>query len=185
MDFTHYNTEAALFAAELINTKGMPSGTELLTDVEAWKGFLRSFVIQDIETISERDVEQIKLYRERLREVFLTDDEARAIARLNDLLRDVGAAPYITTHDGEPWHVHYSSPDAPIAHRIASGAAMGLATVITEQGFDRLGTCHADSCLDVYVDTSKNKSRRYCDSTCSTKVHVAAHRARKKEAATS
>ena len=182
MDFTHYNTEAAIFAAELINTKGMPSGRELLTDVGAWKEFLQPFVIQDVDLLTERDVEQIKIYRERLREVFLTDDEGRAITRLNDLLRDVGAAPFITTHDGEPWHVHYSSPDAPIAHRIASGAAMGLATVITEQGFDRLGVCRADSCLDVYVDTSKNKSRRYCDSTCSTKVHVAAHRARKKEA---
>jgi predicted RNA-binding Zn ribbon-like protein len=76
--------------------------------------------------------------------------------------------------------MHYSEPDAPIAHRIASGAAMGLATLITEQGFERIGICGADGCLDVFVDTSRNRSRRYCDPTCSTKVNVAAHRARKK-----
>ena len=182
MDFTHYSNEAAHFAVDLINTKGMPSGREQLTDLDAWKDFLRPYVIQGSDAITERDVEQIKIYRERLREVFFSE-EAGAVERLNAVLRDVGAAPQISDHDGHPWHMHYSAPEAPIAHRIASGAAMGLAMLITERGFGRLGVCHADECLDVYVDTSKNKSRRYCDTTCSTKVNVANHRARKKEEA--
>lgn len=180
MDFAHYSQEAAHFAAELINTKGMPSGTELLPDLQAWKDFLRPFVIQGSDDITERDVEQIRVARERLREVFFTD-EPGAIALLNAVLRDLGSTPQIVAHDGHPWHMHYSEPDAPIAHRIASGAAMGLATLITESGFERLGVCTAENCLDVFVDTSRNRSRRYCDSTCATKVHVAAHRARKKE----
>ena len=182
MDFAHYSKEAAHFAAELVNTKGMPSGKEQLPDLEAWKEFLRPFVIQGSDEIGERDVEQIKLVRERLRDVFFTD-EPGAIKRLNTMLRDLGSTPQIVAHDGHPWHMHYASPDAPIAHRIASGAAMGLAMLITEQGYSRLGVCTAENCLDVFVDTSRNRSRRYCDSTCSTKVHVAAHRARKKELA--
>ena len=182
MDFAHYSQEAAHFAAELINTKGMPSGKEVLPDLQAWKEFFRPYVIQGSDDITEKDVEQIKIVRERLREVFFAD-EAGAIDRLNTLLRDLGSNPQIVTHDDHPWHLHYSAPDAPIAHRIASGAAMGLATLITEQGIERLGVCTAESCQDVFVDTSRNRSRRYCDSTCSTKVHVAAHRARKKELA--
>ncbi len=182
MDFAHYSQEAAHFAAELINTRGSVSGREFLADVEAWREFLKPFVIQGSDEITEQDVEQIKIVRERLREVFFADEEG-AIQRLNTLLRDLGSNPQIVRHDGHPWHMHYSSSDAPIAHRIASGAAMGLALLITEQGFDRLGVCGADNCYDVFVDTSRNRSRRYCNQTCSTKVNVAAHRARKKQLA--
>ena len=182
MDFAHYSSEAAHFAEELVNTKGMPSGRELLPDLDAWKDFLRPFVIQGSDDITERDVDQIKMVRERLREVFFADEQG-AIERLNALLRDLGSNPQIVTHDGHPWHLHYSAPDAPISHRIATGAAMGLAALITEKGYERLGVCGADGCLDVFVDTSRNRSRRYCDPTCSTKVNVAAHRARKKQLA--
>ena len=182
MDFGHYSQEAAHFAAELINTRGMPSGKEVLADLQAWKDFFRPYVIQGSDDITERDIEQIKLVRERLREVFHTDKDG-AIDRLNSVLRDLGSNPQIVEHDDHPPHMHYSAPDAPIAHRIATGAAMGLATLITEQGIERLGVCNAENCQDVFVDTSRNRSRRYCDTTCSTKVHVAAHRARKKELA--
>ena len=102
---------------------------------------------------------------------------------LNELLAEVAATPQISNHDDHPWHLHYSADDAPISHRVASGAAMGLAVLIVEKGHDRLGVCASDDCLDVFVDTSKNKSKRYCNQTCCTKVNVAAHRARKKEAA--
>lgn len=35
-----------------------------------------------------------------------------------------------------------------------------------------------------FVDLSRNRSRRYCDSrTCGNRLHVAAYRARRKEAA--
>lgn len=180
MDFAYYRLEAAHFAAELVNTKGSISGREFLPDVEAWKDFLRAYVIEGLDDLTERDIERIRIVREHLREVFFADRDG-AIERLNALLRDVAATPQIATHDDEPWHMHYSAPGAPLADRIAAGAAMGLALLITEQGFERLGVCGADECLDVYVDTSRNKSRRYCNQTCSTKVNVAAHRARKKQ----
>ncbi len=182
MDFAHYSLEAAHFAAELVNTKGSISGREFLPDVAAWKDFLRPFAIEGVEDLTERDVDQIRVYRERLRDVFFADQEG-AIERINALLRDVAATPQIATHDDQPWHMHYSAPGAPLAERITAGAAVGLAMLITEQGFERLGVCGADECLDVFVDTSRNRSRRFCNQTCSTKMHVAAHRARKKEAA--
>jgi predicted RNA-binding Zn ribbon-like protein len=180
MDFSHYSTEAAHFAADLINTKGTPSGTEMLADREAWRTFLQPYMVEGAERVTEADIDEIKAVRERLRTVFHAD-ESEAVHLLNDILADTGAAPYISDHDGTPWHMHYSAHDAPVAQRIGSGAAMGLATLIVERGFSRLGICQAENCGDVYVDTSRNRSRRYCNATCSTRVNVAAHRARQKE----
>ena len=44
---------------------------------------------------------------------------------------------------------------------------------------DRLQVCSAEDCDDVYVDLSRNRSRKFCDGTCGTKANVAAYRARK------
>ena len=182
MDFSHYSTEAAHFAADLINTRGMPSGREMLADVQAWRTFLQPYMVEGAERVTEDDIEQIKVIRERLREVF-DAEEADAVRLLNQLLAETGAAPHISDHDGTPYHLHYSAHEAPVAQRIGSGAAMGLANLIVEKGFSRLGVCQADNCGDVYVDTSRNQSRRYCNATCSTRVNVAAHRKRQKQTA--
>jgi predicted RNA-binding Zn ribbon-like protein len=55
---------------------------------------------------------------------------------------------------------------------------MGLASVIVEHGVDRFGVCGSAGCDDVYVDTSRNRSRRHCSNTCSTREAVAAYRKR-------
>lgn len=182
MDFTHYNNSGATFAEELVNTKGSITGKEYLPTVEEWRSFLTKYGVKGVARLTAADVEQIRGYRERIREVFFAD-EGDSIRLLNEILSEVAATPQISNHDDHPWHLHYSSDDAPIAHRVAAGAAMGVAVLIVDQGHDRLGVCAADDCLDVFVDTSRNKSKRYCNQTCCTKVNVKAHRARKKELA--
>ena len=59
--------------------------------------------------------------------------------------------------------------------------AMGLTAVVAEYGLNRLGVCSSDTCRDVFVDTSRNRSRRHCSTTCATREHVAAHRQRKRQ----
>ena len=40
--------------------------------------------------------------------------------------------------------------------------------------------CASPTCRDAFLDESRNRSRRYCDSrTCGNRLHVAAYRARK------
>ena len=48
--------------------------------------------------------------------------------------------------------------------------------------FGRLARCAADRCDDVLVDLSKNRSRRFCDTSCANRTNVAAYRARRAEA---
>lgn len=60
---------------------------------------------------------------------------------------------------------------------------MGMAIVVCDLGPDRFGSCQAAKCANVFVDTSPNRSRRYCSDRCSSRANVAAFRARRKAAA--
>jgi predicted RNA-binding Zn ribbon-like protein len=55
---------------------------------------------------------------------------------------------------------------------------MAFVDVIRQGELDRLRVCDADDCDDVVVDLSKNRCKRYCSTTCSNRVNVAAFRAR-------
>src|SRR3712207_9041373 len=78
-------------------------------------------------------------------------------------------------------HLHYARPDAPLLEQLTTTVAMGLSQVVVQHGWQRIGVCSAEGCDDVYVDTSRNASRRYCSNTCASRSTVAAYRARQKE----
>ncbi len=44
--------------------------------------------------------------------------------------------------------------------------------------YDRLGVCTAPHCDRVYVDTTRNGSRRFCSTACQNRVKAAAFRER-------
>src|ERR1700732_1180202 len=85
-----------------------------------------------------------------------------AAHQVNDLLAATGAHPALEPHDGEPWHVHLHSADetSPVKGW-AAGCATGLAIVLGGELHDRLGVCTAPRCDRVYVDTSRNGSKRF------------------------
>ena len=110
-------------------------------------------------------------------------DDQDAIGMLNGLLAQTGAIPQIVAHDGRGPHIHVSRPAAPLADRIAAHLAMGLAELVVAGQSGRVRTCASPTCRDVFVDESRNQSRRYCDSrTCGNRQHVAAYRARRSAA---
>jgi predicted RNA-binding Zn ribbon-like protein len=117
----------------------------------------------------------------RLREVFAAvarDDVNAAAVQVNWLLADTGARPQLDRHDGEPWHLHFHGHDDSLAVGWAAGCATGLAVVLGSEGYGRLGVCTADRCDRVYVDTSRNGTRRFCSTACQNRVKAAAFRAR-------
>jgi predicted RNA-binding Zn ribbon-like protein len=101
------------------------------------------------------------------------------LVQLNELLSRARPQPYATDHDGE-LHLHYAAPGTPAVEQLATTVAMGLATVVAQHGWERLGVCSAEGCANVYVDTSRNASRRYCSNTCASRSTVAAYRARRR-----
>jgi predicted RNA-binding Zn ribbon-like protein len=117
----------------------------------------------------------------QLRAVFEATDagaEDRAARLVNDLLTATGARPQLDRHDGEPWHLHFHGSDDSLVTGWAAGCATGLAVVIGRSLQGRLGVCSADRCDRVYVDTSRNGTRRFCSTTCQNRVKAAAFRAK-------
>jgi len=107
----------------------------------------------------------------------MTEDEA--VLLVNTLLRERSALPQLVAHDGWEYHIHATSPDAPLADRFAVDAAMAMADVIRTGELIRLRYCAADDCDNVLVDLSKNRSRRFCGLTCANRTNVAAYRSRR------
>jgi predicted RNA-binding Zn ribbon-like protein len=114
-----------------------------------------------------------------VREVAVAESQPEVLDRLNELLALARPRPYATDHDGE-LHLHYARPDAPALEQLRTTVAMGLSHVVVQHGWQRLGICSAEGCDNVYVDTSRNASRRYCSNTCASRSTVAAYRARRK-----
>lgn len=116
-------------------------------------------------------------------------DETLAVDLLNSLLLEFPVSPQISGHDtrdedGKPdWHMHLADHPSNATAGFAAIAAMGLAFHLTAHGVDRLGLCEAAPCRNAYLDTSTNRSRRYCSDRCATRANVAAYRARKRLAA--
>jgi predicted RNA-binding Zn ribbon-like protein len=113
-----------------------------------------------------------------LRAVFAADSVDDAARLVNDMLSRTGARPALERHDGEPWHLHYHAADNSLLDGWAAGMAAGLAVVLGGELYDRLGVCTAARCDRVYVDTSRNGTRRYCSTSCQNRVKTAAFRAR-------
>ena len=178
MNIDHYTNREVALAAALVNSE--PTTTAELYDL------LVEHHMSGLGEIAEGDIAAVNALRPRLRAIFDTDDQAVAAAEINALLDEAGSLPQLTNHDGEEWHLHYTPRGAPLAQRLAAEAAIGLAIVMRDDGLERFKTCASGSCEDVFVDTSRNRSRRYCDpDTCGNRANVAAYRARQRAAAQS
>jgi predicted RNA-binding Zn ribbon-like protein len=112
-------------------------------------------------------------------EAVAAGDIDRAARRVNAMLDVTGARPALAQHDGEPWHLHFHSADeTSMVKGWQAGCATGLAIVLGGELYDRLGVCTAPHCDRVYVDTSRNGSRRFCSTACQNRVKAASFRER-------
>lgn len=175
MLFAH-DTEVALAAAAALVNSESEDTLATLADLDAfvaewgWTGSRRH---------TRAELEAVQRLRPRLRAVWHADKDA-AVEIVNALLREAAALPQLVKHDDWDYHLHATSPEQPLAERMAVEAAMAFVDVIRADEFDRLRICAADDCEDVLVDLSKNRSRRFCEAGCGNRVNVAAYRARKR-----
>jgi predicted RNA-binding Zn ribbon-like protein len=175
MNYDTYGSNAVELAIDLANTD---------RDDPEW---VRAFVDSHMEwftdgtdvALSTQDAARVAETSVLVREVALAATEPEVMERLNALLALASPKPYATNHDGE-LHLHYARPDADALEQLTTTVAMGLSQVVVQHGWQRLGVCSAEGCGNVYVDTSRNASRRYCSNTCASRSTVAAYRARQR-----
>lgn len=178
MRFDSYGDGTASLAADLVNTYSVVTGREKLSRASLEK-LLAAHGIP-ARRISERELGDFRRLRERLRELF-TATEAKAVRQLNAMLDETGCTPQLVRHGGEEWHLHVGSTKRTLLDRVAAAAALGLLLVIRDEGTGRFKLCAGRACADVFVDVSRNRSRRFCSpQVCGNRAHARAHRARRK-----
>ena len=184
MDFSHYSDAPVQVAVDLANTLNVitqedelatPADVERFLEIHGEGEWCRPGWKAAVS-----DLHEVRALRARLREVFEASDDAGAARAINTILADVVAVPFLSVHAGADPHLHFEPQDGAPERWLGAVAAMGLSVALIEGGFDRFGTCKSMTCDDVFVDTSRNRSRRHCSDTCTTRENVAAYRARQR-----
>lgn len=188
MEFDSHRSSAVAVAVAVINelTPGYrhgreypgPVGEELVAATERaiysvsseWGG---AGTVEECEALAKWCVrlhEVVALVADR--------DVDQAAVTLNAILRDAGAVPTLARHGSDPWHLHFHPADAPWTDGWVAGMATSLAIIIGNPVVDRLGVCTAPACDRIYVDTSRNGTKRFCSTACQNRVKAATFRAR-------
>jgi Putative stress-induced transcription regulator/CGNR zinc finger len=180
VDLTSY----AELAVRLVNTAVRADDADPLGTPEAFRRLMadRPFLAG---RVTRYDLDTLRLLRDELSQIFTTaaegsDDAGELVVqRLNALLVRHPVHPVIVSHDGanqggasqdgERWHLHLSETGC-VADRYAAGAVIGLTLLVTQIGMKRLGVCAIAACPGVFIDSSTNRSRRYCPEHARTNV---------------
>ncbi|MFD9538871.1 CGNR zinc finger domain-containing protein [Streptomyces sp. NPDC060022] len=180
-----HDTRIALdTVVDLVNTAPESEPADGLPDVDALYDFAERHLISGVGELGEKDLRAVQDVRTLFAEVFAAPDARTAADLVNRLVAAAGTTPQLTNHDGYDWHVHYFAPDASVSDHLAADCGMALAFIVVAGEQERLRRCEAPDCRRAFVDLSRNRSRRYCSSrTCGNRLHVAAYRARRREAA--
>lgn len=176
MVFAH-DTEASLVAAVELANSGLEPDT--LTTVEALDEFFRRHLYTGSRTRNRAELEAVRALRTPLRALF-TSSRDDAVAAVNRMLAEARALPQLVRHGDVDWHIHAVGLDAPLHTRIVVETAMAMVDVIRAGEMSRFSVCADGDCEGVVLDLSRNRSRRFCSTTCGNRNAVAAYRSRRR-----
>jgi predicted RNA-binding Zn ribbon-like protein len=167
-------------AVSVANTWDVLNDPPELLNVERLQILLRWFELDEAAAAAtESDLPAIRDVRSRIRRAFEAESVEDAVAELNTLARRAGAVPQLERENGG-WAFRYGVGRRTIAQELGGRSAVALLGVIEQGGWDRFGLCAAAPCCCVYVDRSRNRSRRYCCGLCADRATQAAARRRRK-----
>ncbi|HEY1133988.1 MAG TPA: CGNR zinc finger domain-containing protein [Nocardioides sp.] len=174
MLFAHDTEMSLASAVQLVNSAEDP---DTLTSVAALDEFYVAYRYTGRHESTAAELAEVRALRPQLREL-LTSSRDDAVEIVNRMLREARTLPQLARHDGWDWHLHAIDPDRPFAERIVVETAMAMVDVIRADEMSRLSTCAADDCAGIVLDLSRNRSRKFCSTTCGNRTAVAAYRAR-------
>ncbi len=176
MLFAH-DTEAALQAAvALVNSGSAPDTMTTIDQLDAWYAQHRYTGRRDHDAA---ELAEVRGLRPVLREL-LTAERDRAAGLTNAILAQVHALPQLVRHGGQDWHVHAVPADAPLARRVLIETAMAVVDLVRTDEMSRLSICADGDCDGLVLDLTRNRSRRFCSTSCANRNAVAAYRARRR-----
>jgi len=174
MVFAHDTAMSLQAAVELVNTASEPDTLQTVADLDE---FYSRFQYTGRHQRTRAELDEVRALRGELRSLFTASRED-AVGMVNRMLAEAGAVPQLVRHEPYDWHVHAVSPDASLATRMSVETAMAMIDVIRADEMSRLGTCDDEECDGIVLDLSRNRSKRFCSTTCGNRNAVAAYRAR-------
>ena len=168
------------FVVGLLNTwDELEPDPELLTDEADVAFLLRRHGYADAAGLVDvHELTALRDLRSRLRAAWDAETPEAAASRLNDELAACDVHPRLVPEDGHGLVFRWDTPALRGRDFLPGQAAAALLEEIQVHGLDRMGVCVAGPCRCVYVDTSKNRSRRYCCTQCADRTNAAAYRER-------
>lgn len=136
-------------------------------------------------SVSTGDAQTLDRFAAEARQIFAAVDGGdvdEAGTRVNELLAWCRPKPQLDRVDSGEWHLHFHAADdalgagRDLGAGWAAGCAAALAMAVGSTQAGRLGICAAPRCDRVYVDQSKNGTRRFCGTPCQNRVKNANHR---------
>jgi predicted RNA-binding Zn ribbon-like protein len=186
VDFTSHTSRVVTVAVGLVNalTPGQAHGRPYPPPVGSALPAAATAALRvgrnDIRQVTPGEAAEFGAVATAIRSVFdaMAAGRTDAAARLvNQMLASTGARPRLDRHDGRPWHLHFHGAEDSLVTAWAAGCATGLAVVLGSDQQGRLGVCTAPRCDRVFVDTSRNATRRFCSTSCQNRVKAASFRA--------
>jgi len=169
------DTEGAMVAAVvLVNSAEEPQSIRTTDELAAF--FAEHNYTGRLDG-TEAELAAVHAIRPRLREL-LTSPRDEAVVIVNEILTEAKALPQLVRHGDTDWHLHAVEDDRPLDIRMLVETAMAMIDVIRADELSRLGICADDDCEALVLDLSRNRSRRFCSTTCGNRAAVAAYRAR-------
>ncbi|HEV8545623.1 MAG TPA: CGNR zinc finger domain-containing protein [Candidatus Limnocylindrales bacterium] len=170
-------------AIEVVNSwDTLDAEPEHIDGIEIFRRFLR-WADEPLaaEAVGEDDLVAFRTLRARLRAVFDAASETDAVAAVSALLSD---APVVVAVDGEAghWQIRHRAAGSGPLDSLRVRCAIALLEAIRDGGWATFGICAGDPCTCVYVDRTRNHSRRYCSELCNNRVSQLAHRRRRSAA---
>jgi len=169
------DTEASLKASVALVNSAEPPDT--LTEIAQLDAFYEEHGYTGRRDGDAAELEALRALRPVLREL-LTAERDDAAELVNTLLAEAEAVPQLKRHDGLDWHIHAVPADAPLERRVVVEVAMAMIDLIRADELSRLSVCADERCDGLVLDLSRNRSRRFCSTTCANRNAVAAYRAR-------
>ena len=169
------DTEAAMVAAVvLVNSAEEPQSIQTTEELAA---FFAEHEYTGRLVGDQAELEAVHAIRPRLR-TLLTSSRDDAVDIVNQILAEAKALPQLVRHGDTDWHLHAVDDDRPLDVRMLVETAMAMIDVIRADELSRLGICADTDCEAIVLDLSRNRSRRFCSTTCGNRAAVAAYRAR-------
>ncbi|WP_026405503.1 CGNR zinc finger domain-containing protein [Actinomadura rifamycini] len=183
------HADPALLLRDFVNTLNIDAGTEGLARPGDLAGWLAGRGLVPAGTAaSDGDLRTALGLREGLRAAMLGNHGRAAAADAPDLPADLedalGALPLRVTLAAGPHPALRPAADPGTAAAGLARIAAAVADASADGTWPRLKVCHEDTCLWAFLDTSKNRSRAWCNmSTCGNRTKTRAYRARRRASA--